>query len=181
MRSLNDALLSLSLFLLANLTGLALPVHASSTVGELSDVQAETVLAEAKVRLEEARSKLQGRNVTLEQGMTISSTLPPAEMSLPAPVVRTIYGSGGKMTASFLFAGGYEADAGQGQDLPGGYRVESISLDKVLLSKDGKRFPVGFSNTAPTVESTPQGLAMPIAPALPGAVPGQMPPSTYYR
>src|SRR3990167_10351515 len=118
MRSLNDALLSLSLFLLANLTGLALPVHASSTVGELSDVQAETVLAEAKVRLEEARSKLQGRNVTLEQGMTISSTLPPAEMSLPAPVVRTIYGSGGKMTASFLFAGGYEADAGQGQDLP---------------------------------------------------------------
>ncbi|WP_256578148.1 type IV pilus biogenesis protein PilP [Pseudomonas sp. PIC25] len=180
MRSLNDTMRALSLCTLCGLGWLSQPVQAAATVGELTDVQAETVLAEAKVRLAEAQAKLDGKtsiSVPLALG-----AVPPRNVELPAPVVRTLYGSGGRMTASFLFPGGYEADAGAGQELPGGYRVESISLDKVLLSKDGKRFPVGFSNTAPSLPAenpSPGGM---ITPALPGAMPGQaFPPSLYSR
>ena len=51
-----------------------------------------------------------------------------------------------QMTATFLFPGGYEVDAASGAELPGNYRVESISLDQVVLTdKDGNRVPVGFS------------------------------------
>ncbi|PXB75660.1 type IV pilus biogenesis protein PilP, partial [Pseudomonas aeruginosa] len=78
---------------------------------------------------------------------------------------------GGKMTATFLFPGGYELDAASGAELPGNYRVESISLDQVVLTdKDGNRVPVGFSSVAPTqASSSAQGASVP--PALPGAVP----------
>lgn len=172
MRSRNDSFLPLWLCIMAILSQ---PAFAKGTVGELSDVQAQTILAEAKVRLAEAQSKLLGAEPSSSAGN--ESTLPPRDISLPAPVVRTIYGSGGRMTATFLFPGGYEADAGAGQDLPGGYRVEAISMDKVMLSKGGKRFPVGFS-------SSPQNHSMPTvnsmsgmgAPALPGAA---FPPNTF--
>lgn len=181
MRSRNDSLLSLSLCVLGSLIWLSQPVHAVATVGELTDVQAETVLAEAKVRLAEAQAKLDGKvSTSVPTGLSAVPPEDPEDVALPAPVVRTIYGSGGRMTASFLFPGGYEADAGAGQELPGGYRVESISMDKVLLSKDGKRFPVGFSNTAPIMPAQSQPMGGMVAPALPGAMPGQaFPPTTF--
>ncbi|SDG73334.1 type IV pilus biogenesis protein PilP [Pseudomonas benzenivorans] len=180
MRSRTDTLLTLSLCVLGSLAWLSQPVHAAATVGELTDVQAETVLAEAKVRLAEAQAKLDGKVSTSVPTGLSAVQLPPRDVALPAPVVRTIYGSGGRMTASFLFPGGYEADAGAGQELPGGYRVESISMDKVLLSKDGKRFPVGFSNTAPSMPAQSQPMGGMVAPALPGAMPGQaFPPTTF--
>lgn len=178
MRSLNDTLLTLSLCTLCGLSGLSQPAHAATTVGELTDVQAETILAEAKVRLAEAQAKLDGQVSTPMPAGLSAVQLPPRDVALPAPVVRTIYGSGGRMTASFLFPGGYEADASAGQELPGGYRVESISLDKVLLSKDGKRFPVGFSNTAPSMPAQSQSMGGMVAPALPGAMPDQAFPPT---
>jgi type IV pilus biogenesis protein PilP len=179
MRSRNDTLLTLSLCMLGSLIWLSQPTLAA-TVGELTDVQAQTVLAEAKVRLAEAQAKLDGQvSASVPTGLS-AMALPSKDVALPAPVVRTIYGSGGRMTASFLFPGGYEADAGAGQELPGGYRVESISMDKVLLSKDGKRFPVGFSNTAPSMPTQHQAMDGMVAPALPGAMPGQaFPPSTF--
>ncbi len=165
MRSLNDTLLTMSLCTLCALSWLSQPVQAAATVGELTDVQAETVLAEAKARLAEAQAKLDGQVSTSVPTGLSALQLPPRDVALPAPVVRTIYGSGGRMTASFLFPGGYEADAGTGQELPGGYRVESISLDKVLLSKEGKRFPVGFSNTAPSMPAQSQPMGGMVAPA----------------
>ncbi|WP_144241848.1 type IV pilus biogenesis protein PilP [Pseudomonas chlororaphis] len=177
MQSRTDILLTLSICVLSSVICLPESAQAASTVGELTDVQAQAVLAEAKVRLAEAQAKLEGKEpVATTIGM---SAMPPArDISPPEPVVRAIYGSGGRITASFLFAGGYEADAGAGQDLPGGYRVESISMDKVILSKDGKRFPVGFSNTAPSMPVLSQQVGGMPAPALPGAVPGQTyPPS----
>jgi len=178
MRSRNDILTALCLCLLGSLTPLSQPAHAT-TVGELTDVQAQAVLAEAKVRLAEAEGKLpQKPGTTVASSSTAAH--PPKDVDLPAPVVRTIYGAGGRMTASFLFSGGVEADAGAGQDLPGGYHVESVSLDKVMLSKDGKRFPVGFSNVAPSAPTSMSQMGSMVAPALPGAM-GQpfQPPTSF--
>lgn len=145
----------------------------AGTVGELAEIQAQAILTEAKVRLATAQRQLEGKGET-GQGQTFAMPVPAAPPTITQPVppvVRTIYGAGGKMTATFLFPGGYEVDAASGAELPGNYRVESISLDQVVLTdKDGNRVPVGFSSVAPTqASSTAQGASVP--PALPGAVP----------
>ncbi|VXC24364.1 Type IV pilus biogenesis protein PilP [Pseudomonas sp. 8Z] len=171
MRSRNEILTPMILCLLGCLTSLSQTAHAT-TVGELTDVQAQAVLAEARVRLAEAQAKLPPKPNTTAAS-TGTTTQPTKDVDLPAPVVRTIYGAGGRMTASFLFPGGVEADAGAGQDLPGGYHVESVSMDKVMLSKSGKRFPVGFSNVAPSASTTMTQMGSMVAPALPGATMGQ--------
>ena len=139
----------------------------AGTVGELAEIQAQAILTEAKVRLATAQRQLEGKG---ETGQVVSAQGQTFAMPVP-PVVRTIYGAGGKMTATFLFPGGYEVDAASGAELPGNYRVESISLDQVVLTdKDGNRVPVGFSSVAPTqAASSAQGASVP--PALPGAVP----------
>ncbi|HEH8421540.1 TPA: type IV pilus biogenesis protein PilP [Pseudomonas aeruginosa] len=149
----------------------------AGTVGELAEIQAQAILTEAKVRLATAQRQLEGKGeagqVVSAQGQTFAMPVPaPPTITQPVPpVVRTIYGAGGRMTATFLFPGGYEVDAASGTELPGNYRVESISLDKVVLTdKDGNRVPVGFSSVAPTqAASSAQGASVP--PALPGAVP----------
>ncbi|MBH9009503.1 type IV pilus biogenesis protein PilP [Pseudomonas aeruginosa] len=152
----------------------------AGTVGELAEIQAQAILTEAKVRLATAQRQLEVKGETGQvvsaQGQTFAMPVPAAAaaptITQPVPpVVRTIYGAGGKMTATFLFPGGYEVDAASGAELPGNYRVESISLDQVVLTdKDGNRVPVGFSSVAPfQASSTAQGASVP--PALPGAVP----------
>ncbi|MGG2494323.1 type IV pilus biogenesis protein PilP [Pseudomonas aeruginosa] len=148
----------------------------AGTVGELAEIQAQAILTEAKVRLATAQRQLEGKGETGQvvsaQGQTFAMPAAAPTITQPVPpVVRTIYGAGGKMTATFLFPGGYEVDAASGAELPGNYRVESISLDQVVLTdKDGNRVPVGFSSVAPTqASSTAQGASVP--PALPGAVP----------
>ncbi|APB66771.1 TPA: type IV pilus biogenesis protein PilP [Pseudomonas aeruginosa] len=150
----------------------------AGTVSELAEIQAQAILTEAKVRLATAQRQLEGKGETGQvvsaQGQTFAMPVPAAPPTITQPVppvVRTIYGAGGKMTATFLFPGGYEVDAASGAELPGNYRVESISLDQVVLTdKDGNRVPVGFSSVAPTqASSSAQGASVP--PALPGAVP----------
>ncbi len=129
----------------------------AGTVGELAEIQAQAILTEAKVRLATAQRQLEGKGETGQvvsaQGQTFAMPVPAAPPTITQPVppvVRTIYGAGGKMTATFLFPGGYEVDAASGAELPGNYRVESISLDQVVLTdKDGNRVPVGFSSVAP--------------------------------
>ena len=67
------------------------------------------------------------------------------------PLVKLIYGSGKALRATLLYTGGFEIDASLAStDLPGGYRVASLSLDSVVLSRGGKRYPLGFSNRAPS-------------------------------
>ncbi|EIU7132058.1 type IV pilus biogenesis protein PilP, partial [Pseudomonas aeruginosa] len=107
----------------------------AGTVGELAEIQAQAILTEAKVRLATAQRQLEGKGETGQvvsaQGQTFAMPMPAAPTTITQPVppvVRTIYGAGGKMTATFLFPGGYEVDAASGAELPGNYRVESISL-----------------------------------------------------
>ena len=148
----------------------------AGTVGELAEIQAQAILTEAKVRLATAQRQLEGKGETGQvvsaQGQTFAMPVPAAAPTITQPVppvVRTIYGAGGKMTATFLFPGGYEVDAASGAELPGNYRVESISLDQVVLTdKDGNRVPVGFSSVAPTQPPPPRPKAPPFRRRCPG-------------
>lgn len=93
----------------------------AGTVGELAEIQAQAILTEAKVRLATAQRQLEGKGETGQvvsaQGQTFAMPVPAAPPTITQPVppvVRTIYGAGGKMTATFLFPGGYEVDAASG-------------------------------------------------------------------
>ncbi|MBN0147856.1 type IV pilus biogenesis protein PilP, partial [Pseudomonas aeruginosa] len=82
----------------------------AGTVGELAEIQAQAILTEAKVRLATAQRQLEGKGETGQvvsaQGQTFAMPVPAAAPTITQPVppvVRTIYGAGGKMTATFLF------------------------------------------------------------------------------
>ncbi|KTT03281.1 type IV pilus biogenesis protein PilP [Pseudomonas rhizoryzae] len=178
------------------------------TVGELSRVQSETILFKAQGERAKALREINGGGVqatsvpqpsypqqTLPiQGNRGMTTADPANAVEQLPVVKLVYGSGKALHATLLYSGGFEIDASlTSTDLPGGYRVASLTLDSVVLSRGGKRFPLGFSNRAPSypVASVaasqgpvlpmtvtpmnpmpPAPIAAPTPIALPGATPG---------
>ena len=160
------------------------------SVGELGKVQSETILYKAQAERTKALRESRGEDTSSIQ--QVPSAFPGAFMQQPTqpaapapnrassepdlPVVRAITGSSRRLQATLLFSGGYELDANVGKELPGGYRVSQITLDGVLLERAGKRYPLGFSDRAPTpvLQSLQQNTASQLAtPALPGLVPVQ--------
>ncbi|WP_256261164.1 type IV pilus biogenesis protein PilP [Pseudomonas gingeri] len=130
---------------------------AGITVGELSAVQSETFLYKAKADRARAIRSIDGDNPqTSASPATAYQPRPFAPDQLGSgsgeqlPVVKLVSGSSRALRATLLYSGGYEVDASGGQDLPGGYKLESISLDNVVLSRAGKRYPLGFSSRAPS-------------------------------
>jgi len=135
------------------------------TVGELSRVQSETILYKAQGERAKALREINGTSAqatTAPQPNYLSQpVVTPASRGTSAaeqtgvaeqlPVVKLVYGAGTALHATLLYAGGFEIDASPAStDLPGGYRVASLSLDSVVLSRGGKRYPLGFSNRAPS-------------------------------
>lgn len=135
------------------------------TVGELSRVQSETILFKAQGERAKALREINGTSAQASTAPQTSYLPQPvvAPTSLvngsgeqagaieQLPVVKLIYGTGTALRATLLYAGGFEIDASTASiDLPGGYRVASLTLDSVVLSRGGKRFPLGFSNRAPS-------------------------------
>lgn len=183
----NDLPLALIGALVLTLAGPVLAAETKSpapdgiTVGELSQVQSETILFKAQGERAKALREINGT------GAQAASTPQPSYLPQPAttpisrvsgigeqsatteqlPVVTLIYGVGKALHATLLYSGGFEIDASMAStDLPGGYRVASLSLDSVVLSRGGKRFPLGFSNRAPsypvTTVSASQGAVLPV-------------------
>ncbi len=134
------------------------------TVGELSRVQSETILYKAQGERAKALREINGTSAqptTAPQPNYLSQpVVTPGRVTGAAeqtgvveqlPVVKLVYGAGTALHATLLYAGGFEIDASPAStDLPGGYRVASLSLDSVVLSRGGKRYPLGFSNRAPS-------------------------------
>lgn len=161
------------------------------SVGELGKVQSETILLKAKAERLKAERESNGEDTSSSaqqapNGFPGAFIQQPAQSAAPAPsrassetdlpVVRAITGSSRRLQATLLFSSGYELDASVGKELPGGYRVSQITLDGVFLERAGKRYPLGFSDRAPTpaFQSLQQTPAVPPSvPALPGLVPVQ--------
>jgi len=171
--------------LMATLAGPLLAAEAKSsapdgiTVGELSRVQSETILYKAQVERAKALRELNG-----DGAQAATATQPrylPQPVATPGnrmngateqggaveqlPVVKLVYSAGQALHATLLYSGGFEIDASLAStDLPGGYRVASLSLDSVVLSKGGKRFPLGFSNRPPSypVAAAQQASPLPV-------------------
>src|SRR5260364_349544 len=89
--------------------------HAEGTVGDLSNIQSDTLLLKAKAERAAAQSELYARSSVEGEGA--------------APVVKA---------------------AKPGDTILGGFKVMSVGVDKVELSKGRQRLTVGFAATAPT-------------------------------
>lgn len=138
------------------------------SVGELGRVQSETILFKAKA--ERAKAEREA-STSLSEPQQAASGLPApgpiatsAARQLALPVVKQISGSGQKLRATLLYSGGSEIDAQPGGELPEGFRVLQVTLDGVVLVRDGKRYPLVFGNQVGTSQ-TQMGL--------PGLIPGQ--------
>lgn len=126
----------------------------AQTVGDLSDVQSETLLLRAQAARAEAQAKLS------EIGGSGGAAALGADGQLP--VVRGVYGTTNALYATFLFANGSTVDARAGDVIPGGFVVRSLSATRVQLGRRGRNYTVGFSDVRPL---TPAANAEATSPA----------------
>ncbi|MDQ1090589.1 type IV pilus biogenesis protein PilP [Xanthomonas sacchari] len=113
----------------------------SPTIGELSKIQAQTLVLKARALQAKAQSELTGDTGKASSVVTTEPSV--------APVVSRVYGVGEKLKARFLYEGGSFADEVAGALIPGDYRVISISMERVVVERNGKRQELAFSGTPP--------------------------------
>ncbi|EKG43040.1 hypothetical protein Pav013_0804 [Pseudomonas syringae pv. avellanae str. ISPaVe013] len=147
-------------------------------IGELSQVQSETLLFTAQAARARAKEDIvNGAKTTTSAPVQVTqnayTTPAPASNSTPQlPVVKTVFRTNNALYATLLYGSGFEVDASVGNaELPGGFKVISVSLDSVVLGHDGRRYPLGFSTRAPigSVDAPQMSLQTlkPIAPGQP--------------
>ena len=129
----------------------------AATVGDLGQIQAETILLQAQAAKAKAAADLKKNQA--EAGDRIP-TLPASIEGIKSPeddglpVVRGVWGANGKLTASLVWSSGARSEVQPGDDIPGGYRVVSISMRSVVISKGGASRHLVFSKDAPRSSST---------------------------
>lgn len=136
---------SLACRLVMALSLLPLPwtAHAQAsggTIGELQEIQTATVLAKARASLAEITKNLGGPGAVSD----------PNARGLPA--VKLIAGNARALTATLVYPSGANYEARAGEEVPGGYRVQSITTDAVVLDRAGQVIKLGFSGSAAAIE-----------------------------
>lgn len=144
------------------------------TVGELSVVQSETILYDAKAKRAEALVKLQENanraGVDLTQVRTTANAAP-SVIASDLPTVTGVSGVGGRLYATLLYPNGTTLRSKSGEKLPGGFLVSEVSIDRVVLTIGDRRIPLQFGVATPPA-TVPQGaMQMP----LPGMMAPPMP------
>lgn len=110
------------------------------TIGELQEIQTATVLAKARASLAEITKNLGGPGAVVD----------PNARGLPA--VQLIAGNARALSATLIYPSGATYEARAGEEVPGGYRVQSITTDAVVLNRAGQVIKLGFSGSAAAVE-----------------------------
>lgn len=131
------------------------------SVLDVSSIKQETNYTKALTELEKARYQLtrarQGifddsAGSAVQTGMPGMFNAPPVPVSAPkstdesptskTPRLTAVYG-GARLKAQFKMGDGSVIEAAAGDSLPGGYQVKSVSVERVLLTHDGKVINVG--------------------------------------
>lgn len=139
------------------------------TIGDLSRVQSETLITKAKAKLMEAKAELHSNSAKAGEndgGNTSNAAVVVTEL----PTVTGISGRAGRLYATFRFPNGTTATARSGENLPGGYYVSEVSLNRAVLTMGDKRFPLQHG----VVSQQPSQQQMP---GMPGFGAGMIPPS----
>jgi type IV pilus biogenesis protein PilP len=115
------------------------PQPQGETMGVLGRLYEQRLLIKAQVELMSAQAQLKTNGVTTAK---ISESY--------APTVKMVQGVGDSLFATFLYPGNMTMDGRVGDVISGGFKVESISVHQVVLSKEGERMHLGFSASPPT-------------------------------
>ncbi|WP_324729569.1 type IV pilus biogenesis protein PilP [Pseudomonas chlororaphis] len=134
------------------LVTLALPVFAASasesslpTVGELSKVQSETIMFQAKAARAAAEAAML-KNV-LDAGGDPQAVQTQGAASVVAsdlPTITGISGAAGRLYATFRYMNGTTVSSKSGEQIPGGFHVAEVALDRVVITKGDRRIPLQF-------------------------------------
>lgn len=117
----------------------------SGTIGELQNIQTATVLAKARAGLAEITKNLDGQ----------TNLVDPNARGLPA--VQLIAGNPRLLTATLIYPSGATYEARAGEDVPGGYRVQSVTADAVVLNRAGQLIKLAFSGSSAIEPTTERG------------------------
>lgn len=115
------------------------PHPQGETVGVLGRLYEQRLLIKAQAELMNAQAQLKTKDATTAK---IAQSY--------APTVKMVQGVGNSLFATFLYSGNMTMDARVGDTISGGYQVLAISVDQVVLSKNGERIRLGFSASPPT-------------------------------
>lgn len=128
--------------LLITLTACAEP----KTIGDLAEIQSETVIYRAK--RERAKALLELTNMT---GISEETT----HSSSHCPVVRTVQGKKPDLHAILLYPGGSEITVKSGDQLPHGMIVGKITAKEITIVNPSthQETRLGFSSIAPGLGS----------------------------
>lgn len=175
-----------TLLCLLVLPAFALGANSLTTVGDLAKVQSDTILYDAEAARADAKARLQaslaksGDDLQPRRGIT-----QPVVDTNDLPTVTGISGAAGRLYASFLYPNGTTVSAKSGGQIPGGFAVAEIGIDRVVLTRGDRRIPLQFGavNTPAPLPVQPQAAQMPMqmpipVPApmpLPGQTPNAMP------
>jgi len=119
---------------------------ADGTVGELARVQAETTLLKAQLERQDVVTKIASAGGT-SAGTPITGV---------TPFVGGVFGRTGHLYATLLYADGSRVDARAGSTVPGGYRVATLTAERVeLIGADGRRVLAAFSAASPVPPAPP--------------------------
>jgi type IV pilus biogenesis protein PilP len=176
----NEYLLLTVLLAFAGLPRISLADESSAgiSVGELSKVQSETFLYKAQAERAAALRAIDGAQTNQPRPYSVEPAQLGSSSEELLPVVELVYGSSRSLHATLLYSGGGEVDAQVGgQELPGGYKAGGISLDSVVLTRNGKRYPLAFSTSAPSNRYQGTSSRVPVS-GLPGISMGQPAPIT---
>lgn len=143
-------------FGMAETQKLIVPCGDNCSVADLAKIQGQILILkaqEAKKTVEKRINELENGRQTQpssDQQSMVSPMFNQPGMAYPgspqmaqkkeekAPAVSSIMGAGSNLYAMFRLDDGSELQAKEGGSLPGGYLVKKISMDEVLLSKNGK-------------------------------------------
>jgi type IV pilus biogenesis protein PilP len=134
--------------------GLLLITHTTyaepKTIGDLAEIQSETVIYRAKKERAKALSEL--NSMTGISGETTHS-------SSHWPVIRTVQGKKPDLQAILRYPDGSEITVKSGDQLPNGMIMGSITVKEITLVNPSisKEIRLGFSSIAPPLASSREG------------------------
>ncbi|MBJ8931625.1 type IV pilus biogenesis protein PilP [Citrobacter freundii] len=130
-----------------------------SGLSQLTEINGRTLIMKAqfeemkaKYQLEKAikgefdDSSMNANNFSQAASMPNVLNAPTADKSMSLdglPVLLGVYGSNGKLQASLRLSNGTSLSVRPGDTLPGGFRVNSVSVSKVTLVKNGQTYNLG--------------------------------------
>ena len=134
--------------------------EAIPTVGQLSQIQAQTMLLEAEAKRAAAKALLLKNK--LDAGEDIAALGGQQSESIIAsdlPTVTGISTMGGRLYATFRYQNGTSSRASAGEIIPGNFKVTEISLERAVVTKGDRRIPLqtGVASPAPNGASQPTG------------------------